>query len=150
MFPSALFPGAQMRIGIQPFLQDEYLELVVGYQRKSFTMAKDFEELIIWQEARLLANLVFSHLKENTDYGFKNQIFSASVSVMNNIAEGFERYSKADFKRFLQIAKASNAEVISMSYLAEDFNYINEETAVKMRNSCHKIKTGIINLMNTL
>ena len=113
-------------------------------------MAKSFEELIVWQHARVLANLVHSTFNDLKDFEFKNQINSAAVSVMNNTAEGFERFSAADFKRFLQIAKASNGEVRSMTYLAEDFNYILPEKAFEIRNLSIKIKSEIVNLMNTL
>jgi len=58
------------------------------------------------------------------DFGFKDQICRASVSVMNNIAEGFERRSDAEFKRFLFIAKGSCGEVRSMLYLALELRYI--------------------------
>ena len=113
-------------------------------------MIKDFEELIIWKDARKLANLVHFTFIEVQDYGFRNQINNAAVSVMNNTAEGFERFSNADFKRFLQISKASASEVRSMSYFAEDFNYTNELKAQEIRTLCNKIKAEIIKLMNTL
>ncbi len=113
-------------------------------------MVKNFEDLIIWKDARKLANLVHFTFLEVQDYGFRNQINNAAVSVMNNTAEGFERFSKADFKRFLQISKASASEVRSMSYLAQDFNYVDELKATEIKNLCIKIKAEIINLMNTL
>lgn len=113
-------------------------------------MAQRFEELMIWQEARMFAKLVHFIFLENKDRDYKSQINRAVISVMNNIAEGFERYSKPDFKRFLQIAKASNAEVRSMTYLAQDFNYINNEQATEIMNLSNKIKTEIVSLMNKL
>lgn len=113
-------------------------------------MAKSFEELVVWQNARKQANLIHATFLDLKDFEFKNQINSAAVSVMNNIAEGFERFSKAEFKRFLQIAKASDAEVRSMSYLAQDYGYISDEKADEIRELCIKIKSGIVNLMNSL
>ncbi|MFZ4546459.1 MAG: four helix bundle protein [Bacteroidales bacterium] len=113
-------------------------------------MAQRFEELIIWQDARMLANLVHSTFLEIKDWDYKSQINRVAISVMNNIAEGFERYSKPDFKRFLQIAKASNGEVRSMTYLAQDFNYIKDEQAEEIRKLSNKIKTEIVSLMNKL
>jgi four helix bundle protein len=89
-----------------------------------------FEELIAWQKARLLAKQVY-HVtntgKFAKDYGFRDQIRRASVSVMSNIAEGFERGSRPDFHRFLVIAKASCAEVRSQLYLAYDIGYITQD-----------------------
>jgi len=70
--------------------------------------------------------------------------------VMNNTAEGFERYTKAEFKRFLQIAKASDGEVRSMSYLAQDYNYCTEAEANEIKMLCIKIKSEIVSLMNSL
>ena len=81
-------------------------------------MAKTFEELVVWQDAGKPANLVYLSFQQNQDYGFRNQISNAAVSVMNNTAEGLGRYSRAESKRFLQIAKASDGEVCSMSCLA--------------------------------
>lgn len=113
-------------------------------------MAKNFEELIVWQESRYLAKVIYENFADIKDYNFRNQINSAALSVMNNIAEGFERFSKAEFKRFLLIAKASNAEVRSMIYLAEDFQYLSLENANEIRALCNKLKSGIVNLINSI
>lgn len=113
-------------------------------------MAKNFEELIVWQEARILANNVHFAFGDSKDFSFRDQINRAVISIMNNIAEGFERYSKPDFKRFLQYAKASCSEVRSMLYLALDFKYIDEPKASEMMQLATKIKAEIINLMNKL
>lgn len=113
-------------------------------------MAKSFEELIVWQDARILANNVHSAFVYSKDFSFRDQINRAAISIMNNIVEGFERYSKPDFKRFLQFAKASCSEVRSMLYLALDFNYIDETKASEMMQLGTKIKAEIINLMNKL
>ena len=86
--------------------------------------AERFEDLKIWQQAReLVAQIYFSFGSESRagqDYGFRNQMTRASLSVMNNIAEGFERSTVRDFAHFLTIAKASAGEVRSMLYAAED------------------------------
>ena len=87
--------------------------------------ARSFEELWIWKESRQLVKHVYSDFgtgkKSEYDFGFRNQIQRAAVSIMNNIAEGFERSTPPDFIRFLDIAKASCGEVRSMYYTAEDF-----------------------------
>lgn len=86
-----------------------------------------FEELIAWQKARALANAIYQVTRTgdfSRDFGLRDQIQRASVSVMSNIAEGFERGSQADFHRFLVIAKASCAEVRSQLYLALDIGYL--------------------------
>jgi len=83
-----------------------------------------FEDSISWQKAREISGLVYSSFSNVRDYDYKSQIQRAAVSVMNNIAEGFERGSNRDFIKFLYIAKGSCGEVRSMLYLARDFNYL--------------------------
>ena len=106
-----------------------------------------FEDLRIWQEARELVKLVYhsvsSDLAGSKDWGFRNQIQTAVVSIMNNIAEGFERGSDKDFARFLDIAKASCGEVRSMLYLAEDLNYIDSKNSEDLRGKAVSISKGI-------
>ena len=89
--------------------------------------------------ARELANLIYVFGRESgvsKDYGFKDQIQRAAVSVMNNIAEGFERGSNKDFAKFLFIARGSIGEVRSMLYLALDQKYITEEQFKESYNLC--------------
>ena len=83
-------------------------------------LAEEFEDLIIWQQARTQVNTIYDLLGKCPDYAFRDQIQRAAVSVMNNIAEGFERDTRPDFIRFLSIAKGSCGEVRSMLYIAED------------------------------
>jgi len=82
---------------------------------------KSFEELPIWQEARILVRLIYDLTKQN---GLKDQIQRASVSAMTNIAEGFERRSNREFCQFLNYAKASSGESRSLLYVALDQKYI--------------------------
>jgi len=70
-----------------------------------------FEDMLSWQKARALTIEVYKTFKESKDFGFIGQIERASVSVMNNIAEGFERRSNKEFRQFLYIAKGSSGEV---------------------------------------
>ena len=116
--------------------------------------AKQFEDLRIWQEARVLAGSVYRDFGFGTpcerDFGFRDQIQRAGVSVMNNIAEGFERFSPAEFAHFLSIAKGSCGEVRSMLYLAEDLHYTTAEIAQLHREKAHGISRGIEALSKTL
>jgi len=91
-----------------------------------------FEDILSWQKAKQLAIAVYNAFETSKDYGFKDQIQRASVSVMNNIAEGFERQSNAEFKRFLFIAKASCGEVRSMLYLAKELNKLNDQQTTEL------------------
>lgn len=70
-----------------------------------------FEDLICWQRARELTRVVYREFKDCRDYGFTDQIQRASVSVMSNIAEGFERGTRQEFINYLFIAKGSAGEV---------------------------------------
>lgn len=63
-----------------------------------------FEDLIIWQKARVLVKEIYSLFRENKDYKFRDQICSATMSIMNNIAEGYDRNSKLQCKHFFNIA----------------------------------------------
>lgn len=86
-----------------------------------------FEDIIAWQKAQELSLIIYKSFTSSRDFGFRDQIQRASVSVMNNIAEGFERGSNKEFKHFLFIAKGSCAEVRSMLYLALGLKYITKE-----------------------
>ncbi len=89
-----------------------------------------FEEIEAWQTARELTTLVYrlsSVGKFERDYGLKDQIRRASVSVMSNIAEGFESKTQAQFIKYLSYAKASAGEVRSQLYIARDLEYISDE-----------------------
>jgi len=95
---------------------------------------KRFEDIVAWSKSRELTNKMYRTFDGNRDFGFRDQIQRASVSIMNNIAEGYERRSTKDFSRFLVIAKASCGEVRSMLYLAEDLEYISEEKRIELQN----------------
>ncbi|MBI4094628.1 MAG: four helix bundle protein [Candidatus Liptonbacteria bacterium] len=84
-----------------------------------------FEDLICWQKSRELVKEVYRALKDSKDYGFRDQIQRAAVSVMSNIAEGFERGTAQEFLNYLFIAKGSAGEVRSQLYVALDNQYLN-------------------------
>ncbi len=86
-----------------------------------------FEDIISWQKSKILALEIYKIFGDSNDFGFKNQIQRAAISVMNNIAEGFERKTNKEFKYFLFVSKGSVAEVRSMLHLAKDLNMIDEE-----------------------
>jgi len=92
---------------------------------------KRFEEIKAWQEGRELVKMVYQAVRANEsfskDFGLKEQIQRASVSVVSNIAEGFGRRSRKEFVQFLFVAKGSIAEVQSQLYVALDQNYITQE-----------------------
>jgi len=88
-----------------------------------------FEDLEIWQLARELVKYIYKVTSESNfsnDFGLMNQMQRSAVSIMSNIAEGFERKSKKEFVHFLYIAKGSCGELRSQLYISLDLNYINK------------------------
>lgn len=88
---------------------------------------KRFEEINAWQEARKLTNMVYEvtkHQQFAKDFGLTDQIRRAAISVMSNIAEGYESQSKNEFVKFLYYAKRSAGEVRSQLYVALDQKYL--------------------------
>jgi len=88
-----------------------------------------FEDLIAWQKARQLAAAIYRVSSSGgfaKDFGLRDQIQRAAVSVLSNIAEGFERGSRSEFHQFLVISKASAAEVRSQLYVALDVGYLDQ------------------------
>lgn len=111
---------------------------------------RKLEDLRIWKDARVLVISVYSLMKENKDYGFKDQIQRAAVSIMNNVAEGFEYNSDSSFIRYLNIAKGSCAELRSMLYLCEDLGYCTSSERIKLHNQVISISSGIYKLIEYL
>jgi len=109
-----------------------------------------FEDIIAWQKSKELSVQVYGLFENSKDYGFKDQIQRASVSVMNNIAEGFERRGNKEFRHFLYIAKGSCGEVRSMLYLAKELNKISEKDFVSLFQLSEEISKIISGLIKTL
>ena len=90
-----------------------------------------FEDLVAWQKARVLTSSIYEVTRIGAfarDYGLAGQIQRAAVSVMSNVAEGFERGRRAEFLQFLSIAKSSCGEVRSQLYVALDVGYLDQAT----------------------
>lgn len=111
---------------------------------------KRFEELNIWIDAKILTLEIYSQMKGNNDYGYREQIQRASVSIMNNIAEGFESCSSQQFIKYLGIAKGSCGEVRSMLLLGEDLKYIPSSDVKSLINLSVNISRGIAKLIDYL
>ncbi len=109
-----------------------------------------FEDIISWQKAKELSIRIYKNFSKNRDYSFRDQIQRAAISIMNNIAEGFERSSDKEFKYFLFIAKGSCAEVRSMLYVAYELSYISKKEFDEIHNSALEISRLISGLIKTL
>jgi len=106
-----------------------------------------FEDIIAWKKSKELAINIYSCFKLCKDFAFKDQVQRATISISNNIAEGFERQSNKEFSKFLYIAKGSCAEVRSMLYIALELKYIKREDFDKLyldSNEISKIISGFI------
>ncbi len=111
---------------------------------------KKFEDLEIWQEARNLSKEViglskFTDLK--SDFKLRDQIKGSSGSVMDNIAEGFERDGNLEFRQFLSIAKGSAGETRSQLYRIFDNGYISEKEMQKLTSEYDKLSRRIANFI---
>jgi four helix bundle protein len=111
---------------------------------------RKFEDLVIWKESREMVKEIYNLMTKTKDYGFKDQIQRASVSVMNNISEGSESGSDAIFIRYLKIAKGSCGEVRSMLYICEDLNICSLEESKVLIEKVIKISSGIYQLIKYL
>lgn len=86
-----------------------------------------FEDILVWQKAEKLVLACYKEFSSLKDYAFKDQICRAALSIMNNIAEGYDRAGNKEFKKFLYIAKGSAGEVRSMLYPALKLKYITRD-----------------------
>ncbi|HAM98089.1 MAG TPA: four helix bundle protein [Marinilabiliales bacterium] len=87
-----------------------------------------FEDLLIWQDGVELSVQIYAHFKECKDYGFRDQVQRASVSIPSNTAEGFDRLSNNEFIRFLKIAKGSCAELRTQLIIAQKVGLLADST----------------------
>lgn len=112
-----------------------------------------FEDLEVWKSARVLTNKIYEITRDNVfskDYGLRDQIRRASVSIMSNIAEGYERGGNQEFIQFLSIAKGSCGEVRCQLYIAGDQDYISQNERKPLIEQCKRISIMINNFMEHL
>lgn len=111
-----------------------------------------FEDILAWQKARVIVRKVYETTAGCKDWGFNDQIQRAAVSIMNNIAEGYEKKSNEDFSRFLFISKGSCGEVRSMLYVALDLGYVQQNQYDELYALCleeSRILSGLIKSLNS-
>ncbi len=114
---------------------------------------ESFEDLNVYKQARKLTNKIYEITREfpfSKDYALVDQIRRASVSIMSNIAEGFERGTNTEFIQFLFIAKGSCGEVRAQLTIAHDQKYISHDTYLNLVDSCRRISGMLNNLITYL
>ncbi len=115
--------------------------------------AQCFEDRLAWQKARLLTKEIYQATQGAPfakDYGLSGQIQRAAVSIMSNIAEGFERGNPGDYQRFLAIAKASCGEVRSQLYVALDIGYISQTEFAQLRDLATEVSRMTSSLLSAV
>ena len=114
---------------------------------------KRFEDLPIWQEARAFSKIIFEVSKKGEfakEYRLCSQIHASSGSIMDNIAEGFERDGNGEFRQYLFIAKGSCGETRSQIYRAYDYGFLDEITFEELKNQSVEISQSISNFIDYL
>jgi len=112
-------------------------------------MIEKFEDLNVWKEAMRLSVDVYKVLNKCKDFGLRDQMQRASVSIPSNIAEGFERESNKEFIRFLFIAKASCGELRTQIYLAQELNIIDKNNSEELLEQTKKVSAMLYKLIKT-
>lgn len=105
-----------------------------------------FEDIESWKEARILVREIYTRFADCKDFGFRDQIQRAAISVMSNIAEGFDRGTNKESIQYLVISRGSVSEVKSLCYAAMDIGYFDESKFKDVSERC----TKLINLLNGL
>lgn len=116
-------------------------------------LVKNFEDLEIWKEARRLTMEIYQLTRDSRfskDFGLSNQIQRAAISIMSNIAEGFERGGNQEFIQFLYVAKGSCGEVRSQLYVAVDQSYVAQKHCDDVSKSFRRLSIMISNLIDYL
>lgn len=116
-------------------------------------LVKNFEELEIWKEARRLTQEIYQLTRDSRfsrDFGLSSQIQRAAISIMSNIAEGFERGGNPEFIQFLYVAKGSCGEVRSQVYVALDQKYIDQKAADSLLTILKRLSVMIKHLIDHL
>lgn len=111
---------------------------------------KRFEDILVWQKSLILAEKIYVIFGNIRDLGFRDQIQRSAVSVMNNIAEGYERKGNKEFRQFLYISKGSCGEVRSMLILAKNLKLSDQKTIEELLLLAEEISKMLSGLIKTL
>ena len=122
-------------------------------KQNKMSVVRDFEELAIFQKARELSKKIYPITQRGEfkyDTRFVQQIRASAGSIMDNIAEGFERTGNKEFLNFLYIAKGSCGEVRSQLIRANDLGYLTKEEYDELYTECRKLSAGIMNFIKEI
>ena len=108
-----------------------------------------FEDLEIWKEGMRLCIKVYKLMENSKDYGLKDQMQRAAISVPSNISEGFERHSNKEFIHFLYIAKGSCGELRTQLYIAKELNVITNEDFTDILQRLKQLSSMISSFIKT-
>lgn len=114
---------------------------------------RQFEDLTVWRKSKELSVAIYRITGESAfakDWGLRDQVRRAAVSVMSNIAEGFERYSRSEFRQFLSIARGSASEVRSQLHLARELGYVSEDEFRSLYAHCLEVSRMLAALRATV
>jgi len=109
-----------------------------------------FEDILVWRKAGELTIATYKSFAKIKDYSFRDQIQRAAISIMNNIAEGFERKGNKELKQFLYFAKGSSGEVRSMLYAAVKLGYISRDDFKSLYKQAFEISKMLSGFIKTL
>jgi len=112
-----------------------------------------FEDLIVWQKSMVLAEEIYrvtKHGEFSKDWGLKNQVQRAAVSIPSNISEGYGRFSKKDFRHFLAIANGSANELRTQIQLATNIGYVDKDEAGRLVERCVEVSKMLKAFRKTL
>jgi four helix bundle protein len=113
-------------------------------------MIKNIEDIKVWVKAKTLTLKIYASFKTCKDFSFRDQIQRATISIMNNIAEGYERGGNKEFRQFLYIAKGSCGEVRSMLRIAPELGFLTQEEAAEYIQQSEEISKMISGLIKSL
>ena len=109
-----------------------------------------FEDLEVWKRSARLAVKIYDALRDCRDYGLKDQMTRAAVSIASNIAEGAERDSRSEYLHFLHIAKGSSAELRTQVYIAQRIGVFTGSHATELVTECKAISAMLHGLIKSL
>lgn len=109
-----------------------------------------FEDMEIWKRSARLSAELYKAFTSCNDFGFRDQITRAGLSIPSNIAEGSERGSKKDFIRFLQFAKGSCGELRTQVYIGMEIGYISQEQGNEWLKETRKLSAMLVGFINSI